>query len=99
MELLRIIIVGVDITDQIVNRFSAFIGYGKKWVYTENSAPTVRFEVFMSVTMKNVVFLDVTPCGSCKNRVSEECKASIIRVTITSELGTTLAVTSNQCML
>jgi hypothetical protein len=28
----------------------------------------VRFEVFMAVTMKNGVFCDVTPCGSCKNR-------------------------------
>jgi hypothetical protein len=28
----------------------------------------VRFEVFTSVTMKNGVFWDVTPCGSCKNR-------------------------------
>jgi hypothetical protein len=31
----------------------------------------VRFEVFTAVTMKNGVFWDVTPCGSCKNRVSE----------------------------
>jgi hypothetical protein len=28
----------------------------------------VRFEVFGAVTMKNGVFLDVTPCDSCKNR-------------------------------
>jgi hypothetical protein len=28
----------------------------------------VRFEVFTAVTMKNVVFWDVTPYGSCKNR-------------------------------
>jgi hypothetical protein len=28
----------------------------------------VRFEVFTAVTMKNAVFLDVTPCGSCKNQ-------------------------------
>jgi hypothetical protein len=28
----------------------------------------VRFEVFPAVTMKNGVFWDVTPCGSCKNR-------------------------------
>jgi hypothetical protein len=30
----------------------------------------VRFEVFTAVTMKNGVFWDVTPCGSCKNRRS-----------------------------
>jgi hypothetical protein len=29
-----------------------------------------RFEVFTVVTMKNGVFWDVTPCGSCKNRRS-----------------------------
>jgi hypothetical protein len=28
----------------------------------------VRFEVFMAVTMKNAVFWDVRPCGSCKDR-------------------------------
>jgi hypothetical protein len=28
----------------------------------------VRFEVFKAVTMKNSVFSDVTPCGSCNNR-------------------------------
>jgi hypothetical protein len=28
----------------------------------------VRFEVFTAVTMKNDVFWDVPPCGSCKNR-------------------------------
>jgi hypothetical protein len=28
----------------------------------------VRFEVFTAATMKNGVFWDVTPCGSCKNR-------------------------------
>jgi hypothetical protein len=27
-----------------------------------------RFEAFTAVTMKNNVFWDVTPCGSCKNR-------------------------------
>jgi hypothetical protein len=29
---------------------------------------SVRSEVFMAVTMKNGVFCDVTPRGSCKNR-------------------------------
>jgi hypothetical protein len=28
----------------------------------------VRFQVFTAVAMKNGVFWDVTPCGSCKNR-------------------------------
>jgi hypothetical protein len=31
----------------------------------------VRFEVFMAVTMKNVVFWDVMPCGSCDNACLE----------------------------
>jgi hypothetical protein len=31
--------------------------------------------------LKNGVFWDVTPCDSCKNRVSEKLSASIIRVT------------------
>jgi demethoxyubiquinone hydroxylase (CLK1/Coq7/Cat5 family) len=52
-------------------------------------------EVFTAVTKKNAVFWDVTPCGSCKNRVSEERSASIIRVTRIGELGTS-AVTGDQ---
>jgi hypothetical protein len=56
----------------------------------------VRFEVFTAVTMKNGVFWDVTPCGSCKNRVSDEHSASFIRVTRIGELGTTQAATSNR---
>jgi hypothetical protein len=42
--------------------------------------------------LKNDVFWDVTPCGSCKKRLS----ASIMRVTRISELGPTLAVTSKR---
>jgi hypothetical protein len=46
-----------------------------------NNIGYVRFEVFTAVTMKNGVFLDVSPCGSCKNDVSEEFSPSLIRVT------------------
>jgi hypothetical protein len=28
-----------------------------------------RFEVFTAVTIKNAGFRDVSPCGSCKNRL------------------------------
>jgi hypothetical protein len=49
--------------------------------------------------MKNAVIMDVTPCGSYKNRLSEERSASIIRVTGISALGTTLAVTSKRSTL
>jgi hypothetical protein len=28
----------------------------------------LRFEIFRAVTMKNFIFWDVTPCGSCKNQ-------------------------------
>jgi hypothetical protein len=33
-----------------------------------NSSWRVRFKVFAAVTMKDAVFWDMTPCGSCKNR-------------------------------
>jgi hypothetical protein len=33
----------------------------------QSAEKSVRFEVFTAVTMKNGVFWDVTPCGSCKN--------------------------------
>jgi hypothetical protein len=48
----------------------------------------------MPQLMKNAVFLDVTPCGSCRNERLEEHIASIIKVKRISELGTTSAVTS-----
>jgi hypothetical protein len=34
----------------------------------EREKDYVRVQVLISVTMKNVVFWFVTPCGSCKNR-------------------------------
>jgi hypothetical protein len=49
--------------------------------------------------MNNAVFWDVTTCGSCENRVSEELSASIIRVTRIGELGKMLTVTSNRSTL
>jgi hypothetical protein len=45
--------------------------------------------------MKNAVFWDVTPCGSCKNQRFGGTYRSIIRVTRISELGTALALTIN----
>jgi hypothetical protein len=41
---------------------------GSKRYQNSISSEFVRFEVFTAVTMKNGVFWDVTPCGSCKNR-------------------------------
>jgi hypothetical protein len=50
----------------------------RKWLSTvehkhtpvteEQNSFCVRFEVVTALTMKNDVFWDVTPCGSCKNR-------------------------------
>jgi hypothetical protein len=49
--------------------------------------------------IKNVVFWDVTSCGSCKNRSFVGTCTSFIRVTRIGELGTALAVTSNRSTL
>jgi hypothetical protein len=46
--------------------------------------------------MKYGVFWDVTPCCPVRTDVSEEPSTFFIRVTRISELGTTLAVTSNR---
>jgi hypothetical protein len=54
---------------------------------------TALCEPWLSSELKNDVFWDVSPCGSCKNRRLGP-SASIIRVTRIGELGTTLAVTS-----
>jgi hypothetical protein len=40
-------------------------GYSKSYKQYRNC---VRFEDLTAVTMKNGVFWDVTPCGSCENR-------------------------------
>jgi hypothetical protein len=40
----------------------------KEFPLFENFPNFVTFEVFTAVAMKNAVFCDVTPCGSCKNR-------------------------------
>jgi hypothetical protein len=45
--------------------------------------------------LNNAVFWDVTPVALVRTDISEEPSASIIRVKIISELGTTLAVTGN----
>jgi hypothetical protein len=44
------------------------VGRGSWVACTELITFFVRFKVFTAVTMKNAVFWDVTPCGSCKNR-------------------------------
>jgi hypothetical protein len=46
--------------------------------------------------MEKTDFWDITPCSSCKNLLSKEGIASIIRVTRIGELVTTLAVTSTE---
>jgi hypothetical protein len=46
-----------------LNKLNGIEGKEKYRVKVSN-----RFEVFMAVTMKNVVLWDVTPCGSCKNQ-------------------------------
>jgi hypothetical protein len=46
--------------------------------------------------MMNGVLWDVTLCGSCKNRISEQFSASFIRMTRIGEVGKTPAVTNNR---
>jgi hypothetical protein len=46
--------------------------------------------------MKNGVFWDVTPRGSCKNRCFGGTQRLLLKVTRIGELGTTIAVTSNR---
>jgi hypothetical protein len=51
----------------------------------------------MAVTMKNVVFWNVTPhVAPVIPDVSEELRVSFMRATRIGKLGTTLAVTSNR---
>jgi hypothetical protein len=49
--------------------------------------------------MKNGVFWDVTPCGSCKNRRLERTHSLHHQRDKNSELGIALALTSNRRLL
>jgi hypothetical protein len=55
----------------------------------------LRYEVFTAVTMKNCVFWDVTPCGSCKNQRFGGTQSLLHRGGKNRELVTTLAVTDS----
>jgi hypothetical protein len=57
---------------------------GKSTYRYETILDFLRFEVFTEVTMKSVVFWDVTSCGFLRNL----CFASIITVIRIGELGT-----------
>jgi hypothetical protein len=61
-----------------------------------NKIIAVGFEVFTAVTMKNGVFWDVTPCGSCKNRRFGGTWRRLHQGDKIGELGTTQAATSNR---
>jgi hypothetical protein len=50
----------------------------------------------MAMTIKNTVFWGLRRVALVRTDVSEECFASIIRVTKIGDLGTTLDVTSNR---
>jgi hypothetical protein len=50
------------------NTFQRIIDSGGETGGDGDNSHYVRFEVFTAVTMKNGVFWDVTPCGSCENR-------------------------------
>jgi hypothetical protein len=56
----------------------------------------VRFQVVTAVTMKNVVFLDVTSCALVGTYVSEGCIASIIRMARIGELVAMSAATGTR---
>jgi hypothetical protein len=47
---------------------SAYCSWDYVFCPLDNWMSDVRFEVFTAVTMKNGVFWEVTPCGSCKKR-------------------------------
>jgi hypothetical protein len=61
--------------------------------------PKVRYEGFIAVAMKNTVFCDVTPRGSCKNRRLEGTYRPRHKMTRIGERGTTLAVSSDRSHL
>jgi hypothetical protein len=58
-----------------------------KTIISTEKKKALRFYVFRAVPMKNAVFWDVTPCGSCKNDIWEGRSVFIIKVTRIDELA------------
>jgi hypothetical protein len=62
----------MDIVDgserENIMRGHVIVSSDKQINFQRNKILPVRLEVFTAVTIKNGVFWDVTPCGSCKNR-------------------------------
>jgi hypothetical protein len=48
----------------------------KVWISDKQWSTCIRYEVFTVVAMKNAVFWDVVPCGSCKNPLQNALVAS-----------------------
>jgi hypothetical protein len=67
-------------------------------ISTWNITLYVRSEVFMPVTMKNGVFWEVTPCGSCKNQRFGGTKR-LYHQGDKNRWTRNVAVTSDRCML
>jgi hypothetical protein len=72
-----------------------FDQHGQAAWLTTVSLRLCKIRDFHSSDYEDVIFCDVTPCGSCKNGLLEEHNASTIRVERISKIGTTLLVTSN----
>jgi hypothetical protein len=51
-----------------INENTKIVIDASKEVGLENWLYVVKFDIFMAVTMKNAIFWDVAPCGSCKNQ-------------------------------
>jgi hypothetical protein len=93
------IVIRLPVTDNIV--LSSLI-LSTLMMQTIRSSETALFPFLFQYefikqqrSMKNGVFWDFTPCGSCKNRLSKERSTSFIRATRSGELGT-LSVTGNR---
>jgi hypothetical protein len=71
----RVALVRTDVSEELIASFIRVTRIGElgtTLAVTSNRRTlrrnTKAFDVFTAVTMKNGVFWDVTPCGSCKNR-------------------------------
>jgi hypothetical protein len=64
----RVALVRTDVSEELSASFIRVTRIGELGTTLAATRCHVRFEIFTAVTMNNVVFWDVTPCGSCKNR-------------------------------
>jgi hypothetical protein len=81
----------------VINHLLVLDHFGQE--FFSNKCLPVRFEVFTAVTMKNAVFCDVTPSGSCKNSKRVAGEVLVFLHSVLRLPGTAIVVPSSPILV